>query len=482
MQKNYARALTSLLAVALGITPLNSASLTDIVQKALVSSSQIQSYQLIKTNSDLAVSISDVEDQLGIEVKSGDLSTTYDPDYDSYVFSTSDASVTFTLPEDESTRIIVGTGTTGYVPSQSVYTFSPYASVVHTITYGETGDERSSLLSKQSSILGSYTYDSNVTSFETSLFEQVISLLTTEKSIKETEKEIADLKTEIDNALKLKTMDEKSLSYQGKINSLESLKSSLVSLQSNAALVEQQYTVLTGLVWEGVSDIPSPNLAFTSNPNGNTNVGLKALAWDIAKEDLKVEKANYTNKTLDLSGTLSVSSANSSDTYGTVSFSDDSDLSSSFGADFSAKTFSLGGSVSASYDFDSGNFTPTLTVSGSWNNNSTALVDKLNMQKLENQVMLAQIEYNNALTTYLYDAASLNGEIASWNLTQALTENTATYHRQVLEQQKNLLQKGLATNSDVTDAAFTVEQDSYETNIQLLKGLVLQNKIHSLQL
>ncbi|AEV29023.1 hypothetical protein SpiGrapes_1206 [Sphaerochaeta pleomorpha str. Grapes] len=480
MQKNYTRALTSLLVFALGIIPLFSASLSDIVQKALASSSQIQSYQLIKSNSDLAVSISDSENQLGIEVKSGEVSTTYDNTLDGYIFGTSDASVTFTLPDEGDTSITVGTGSTQCMPSNSGYSISPYVAAGHTITYGETGDERSTLLSKQNSLLGNYTYDSNVTSFQSSLFEQVISLLTIEKSIKETEKKIADLKTEIENSLKLKTMDEKSLSYQGKMNTLESLRSSLASFQSNATLVKQQYTVLTGLVWEGVSDIPVPDLSFTPNPKGNTSVALKALAWDIAKEDLKFEQAKQTNRTLGLSGSVSVPSTNVT-TANTIG-SDITRVKGSIGGQFSAKTFSLGASASGSYNFDSGDFTPTLTVSGSWNNNSTSLVDKLNMQKLENQVMLAQIDYSNALTKYLYDASSLNGEIAAWNLAQALMENTVLYHTQVLQQQRTLLEKGLARLSDVEDAAFTVELDSYEANIQLLNGLVLQNKIHSLQL
>ena len=482
MQKNYAMALTSLLVITLGAAPLSSASLSEIVQKALASSSQVQSYRLIKSNTELAVSINDTEDQLGIEVKSGEVSTTYDNDLNGYIFGTSDASVKFTLPDEGKTSITVGTGSTQFIPSNAGYSFSPYVAAGHTITYGETGDGRSSLLSKQNSLLGKYTYDSNVTSFQSSLFEQVISLLTTEKSIKETEKKIADLRTEIENALKLKTMDEKSLSYQGKMNTLESLRSSLASFQSNADLLKQQYTVLTGLVWEGVSDIPVPDLSFTPNPNGNTNVGLKALAWDIAKEDLKVEQAKQTNRTLALNGSVSVPSTNVKATDYSLLGSDSTMVRGSVGGQFSAKTFSVGASASGRYDFDSGDFTPTLTVSGSWNNNSTALVDTLNMQKLENQVMLAQIDYNNALTKYLYDASSLSGEIASWNLARSLMENTMLYHRQVWEQQRTLLDKGLARQSDVDDAAFAVEQDSYAANIQLLDGLVLQNKIHSLQL
>jgi hypothetical protein len=109
-------------------------------------------------------------------------------------------------------------------------------------------------------------------------------------------------------------------------------------------------------------------------------------------------------------------------------------------------------------------------------------VDTLNLQKLQNKVLLAQIEYNDALNTYLYDATSLNGDIAAWKLSHSMQANTEAYHQMELTQQKALLKKGLVRESGVADAAFTVAQDAYDRNIDLLEGLVLQNQIDSLSL
>jgi hypothetical protein len=482
MQKNFARGLVLLLLVV-GVNPLFSASLEDIIKNSLEQSSQMQSYQILKQNTALTVSIDDSDDELGIEVKSGDVYTTYDTTNDGYEFGTDDSSVTFTLPNDEKTTITVGTGSTSLFPSLSGYSISPYVSAGHTITYGETGDNRSALLSKETLLLGDHTYATNVLSFKTSLYQQIISLLTTEKSISETKKQIDDTQTEIDNALKLRTLDENSLSYQGKTNTLESLKNSLASHEANAVLIRQQYKVLTGLPWDGVTDISEPNLSFAVNPNGNISVSLKAIALDIAKEDLKVEQARLTNRTLGLTGTISASSTNETVSSSTITTgSNTTDLSGSLGALYAGKTFSFGGSVAGTYEFDTGDVTPTLTVSGSWNNNNTSTVDKLNLQKLQNKVLLAQIEYNDALNTYLYDATSLSGDIATWKLSHSLQANTEVYHQRELTQQKALFEKGLVRESEVAEAAFTIAQDGYDRDIALLKGLVLQNQIDSLLL
>jgi hypothetical protein len=278
-------------------------------------------------------------------------------------------------------------------------------------------------------------------------------------------------------------MDENSLSYLEKRNTLESLENSLSSHEANAALVRQQYKVLTGLTWDGVTDIPQPDLSFAVNPNGNSSVSLKAIALDIAKEDLKVEQARLTNRTLGLKGTISSSNTNETISSSTITTgSTTTDLSGSLGALYAGKTFSFGGSVAGTYEFDTSDFTPTLTVSGSWNNNNTSTVDTLNLQKLQNAVLLAQIEYNDALNTYLYDATSVSGDIAAWKLSHSLQVNTEAYHQRYLTQQKARFEKGLVRESEVAEAAFTVGQDVYDRAIDLLNGLVLQNQIDSLLL
>lgn len=216
-----------------------------------------------------------------------------------------------------------------------------------------------------------------------------------------------------------------------------------------------------------------PKLAFEKNPKGNTSVALKALAVELAQEDLKLAKAALTNKTLRINGGMDVVNSSTSTS---------NSIGGQVGADFSAKNYTLGASFSGSYNLDAKNFSPTLTVSGSWNNNSTQLTEKLNIQKLENSAILASISYNDALQEYLYSASSIQSQVASWQLEYELLESTISYNVKALEQQEALFAKGLTTKSSVDNARFAVGQDEYEKALTLLKGLVLENSIRSLQI
>lgn len=483
MSKNLTRHLVSMLFIALVSSPLFSTTLETILQQASVSSPQMQSFALNKKNTELAVSISDTDDELGIEVTSGNVTAMYDDAKNAYIFNTSGIEATFTLPDDGDTTITVGTGAVAYTPNGDIYSLAPGISSTHTFTYGETGDNRSSLLSKQNLVLAGFTYENNVISFENSVYQQIIALLTNEKSQKATEKQLSDLEKEVSDALSLKTLSKESLSYQSQLNSLQSLKSSLSSLENNHTLLKQQYTLLTGLAWEGVSSIPVPDLAYASNPNGNTNVSLKSLAIQVASEDLKIAKAALTNKNLIVGGGLSASSSNDSLGWGTsYGISSFTGLKGNVQASLSSKNFSVGAKFNGTYDMDDQEFSPSLTVSGTWKNNASALSETLNLQKLENNVLIAQIEYTNALNDYLVSEASLNGQIARWQLDYALLQNSMEYNMQALEYQKTLLSRGLAKQSDVDSASHVVEQDAYEMAITLLEGLVVQNSIRSMQI
>ncbi|MDT4761890.1 TolC family protein [Sphaerochaeta sp. PS] len=475
MRNTHMAFLAILLVLVLYPLSLFSASLDEIIQSAYASSDEMKRYELDKRNAELAVSIGEAKDELGIEVSSGNVTAEYQPDYNAYVFNTSGPEATFTLPNDGKTAIKVGTGSIAYSPDGNVFSLKPSASVSHSILLGDSSDNRSSLLNKQNKLLGTYSYQSNLIQFENSIINQISSLLTNQKSINETMKNIVIQQKAMSDALALKTVGKDSVAYQEQVHTLANLESTLASLQGNKALLESQYTQLTSLSWDGIPVLREPKLDFEKNPNGNTSVALKALALDIANEDLKLAKAELTNKKLQVMGGASVSAVNP------VGAQVNS-IKANVGTTYSANNYSFGGSVSGSYNVDTRDFSPKLTVSGSWNNNATQLTETLNIQKLENNAMLASITYNDALQEYLYTASSLQSQIAAWKLEYSLLESSASYHVQALEQQQALFAKGLTTKSNVDIARFTVEQDSYDRALTLLKGLVIENSIRSLQI
>ncbi len=474
--KDMALVATLVLLVLIPLS-LTSASLDEIIRTAYASSEEMKRYELDRKNTELTVSIGEAKEELGISVTSGDVSAEFQPGSGNYVFGTTGTKATFTLPNDGKTAITVGTGSVSYTPNGTAYSLRPSVSATHSILYGEDDDNRSTLLNKQSALLGTYSYQSNLIQFENSILNQIKAILTNEKSINDTKKSIVIQEKGMSDALALRTLSKDSVAYKEQENTMTRLQSTLASLQGNQELLESQYTQLTSLPWDGIPVMREPDLSFEKNPNGNTSVALKALAFDLAQEDLKLARAALTNKTLQVTGGTTYYSADMAAPVGIVNR-----VSGAIGASFNAKNYNVGASFNGSYDFDSQDFTPTLTVSGSWNNNPTRLTENLNIQKLENSEMLASIAYNDALQEYLYTASSIQGQVASWQLEYALLESTISYNKKALEQQEALFAKGLTTKSSVDNARFAVAQDDYERALSLIKALVLENSIRNLQI
>jgi type 1 glutamine amidotransferase len=467
------------LVLILGITSAFSQSLEDIVSKALGESSQMQDLEITKNNALLTQRISDAEEGVGISISSGTVSTTYDPSKNSYEFMTSGVGASFVLPNDGDTTISVSTGKMSYLPNGSAFAISPTVSASHTLTYGYTTDNRQSLANRQTELLATSSYESSKLNFTNTIYKQISSLLENEKSIKQTEKQIEDLRLDLEQNLSLKLIREGSLTHETQKQAIASQEATLSGLQASRELLLRQYATLTGSTWEGVDSIPEPVLDFSSNEEGNSNVLMQSLALSMAKEDLALKMAEFENKSLKLSGGIA------SSTIDTVFNNDKGDINTvtpELSATLSGKQFSLTGKVEGTYDISKNDFTPTVSISGNWSNNPTSTTDSLTVQKLQNEVLLAEIAYANAKNDYQQSATSLENRIASWNLSYMLLGQTMDYHKQVLEQQQDLAKRGLATQREVDDAAFTSQMDAYDMATTLLEGLQLENEIRILQI
>ena len=290
------RRLAVLCLVLAATVPLTAIPLQDLITQALAESTNMKDLEYSKQKALLTVGLNQVEDELGIAVGSGEVTATYNSG--NYVFSTSGTNVAFTLPNDGKTTINVSTGAMDIDAPYSYSSISPSVSASHTLTYGYTADNQKSLLNRQTEVLALSTYESSKLNFTTSLYSQIDSLLENEKSIKQTEKDLADLQTSLQQNLSLKLIRSDSLAYQAQEQAIKVKEATLANLQSTRELLLRQFSLLAGFAWEGVEAIPEPNLSFTSNPMGNSSVLLKSLALDLAKEELALKKAEFTNKSL----------------------------------------------------------------------------------------------------------------------------------------------------------------------------------------
>nr|WP_319520832.1 hypothetical protein [uncultured Sphaerochaeta sp.] len=479
MHNRRIRGMVLCLVLIIGTTSAFSQSLEDIVSRALGESTQMQDLEITKNNALLTQSITQAEDEVGITVSSGEVSATYDPSANAYQFMTTGMGASFLLPNDGETTITVSTGTMRYLPNGSAFAISPKVSANHTLTYGYTTDNRESLANRQTEVLATSSYESSKLNFTNSIYKQVSSLLENEKSIKQTEKQIADLRLDLEQNLSLKLIREGSLTHETQKQAIASQEATLSGLQASRELLLRQYATLTGSTWEGVDSIPEPVLDFSSNKEGNSNVLMQSLALSMAKEDLALKIAEFENKSLKLSGGIATSTI---DTVFNNYKGNINTISPELSATLTGKQFSMTGKVEGTYDISKNDFTPTVSVSGSWSNNPASTTDSLTVQKLQNEVLLAEIAYANAKNDYNQSATSLENRVASWNLSYMLLGQTMDYHQQVLEQQQDLAERGLATKSEVDDAAFTVEMDAYDVAVTLLSGLQLENEIRILQI
>ncbi|MEA4865685.1 MAG: hypothetical protein VB088_09855 [Sphaerochaeta sp.] len=472
------RRLAVLCLVLAATVPLTAIPLQDLLTQALAESTNMKDLEYSKQKALLTVGLNQVEDELGIAISATNIETEYDAATNAYILSAGSVQTggglqaTFVLPNDEQTSIVVSTGTMRTNLKTGANSVNPELGVSHTLTYGYTADNQKSLLNRQTEVLALSTYDSSKLNFTTSLYSQINSLLENEKSIKQTEKDLADLQTSLQQNLSLKLIRSDSLAYQAQEQAIKVKEATLANLQSTRELLLRQFSLLAGFVWEGVEAIPEPNLSFTSNPMGNSSVLLKSLALDLAKEELALKKAEFTNKSLVLNGRVASSHA-SSPTDG---------LSASAAATLQSKNFSAKAGLSGTYNYSAKTFSPSITVSGSWNNNKTLASDALTLQKLENEVLIAELAYQTALNEYLQNAATLESNIATWKMTHALHRQSMDYNLALLKQQQTLFEKGLATKADVDDAAFNTEIDAYTLSSILLDGLKLENQIRALQI
>ncbi len=468
------------------LAPLFAVELDQLMSMAKEKSPQMQAYLLTRRNSEIANELTDTKDSLGIEVSTGNTTVAYVQKSTnattgdvtpSHTSTSAGPSITFTLPNDGKTKISVGSGATvDFLDSGGrIYSLSPAVSASHTFTFGRTGDDRSDLLYSQNTLLASQTYSNNVLAFENQVYQKISAILALEQQIRSTQKNINDLTTTMGNAIKLGTTTKDTVTYQNQELQLKSYQNTLDNLMLSYNYNLEQYKILTGLAYEPVTGIREVSLNFAPLSSGNTAVILKQLSLQVAEEDLKIEKAKQTNTTLGVNGSVS---APVSRKNGTNSYS----INGAAGATLTGANFSVSASTKMDYSITNDKFSPSVTVVGTWKNNAGQTSDTLKLQQLENKVLLAQIDYNEALLAYQANAISLQNDVQNWNLSMAQQKNMMDYHKQVLAQKEVMLEKGLGKQTDVDAAKFTIEQDQYDWNKLLLDGLALENKIRMIQL
>ena len=440
----------------------------EIIQKAKSESKSVQNAELSYLNSKLTLEKSELEDELQITV-SGNAQVS--PDL------TVAPTVKIVLPNDGSTTITATVPSSLNYDDTKIYSFSPKVTVDHNFDLsGFDEDVLTALSNSRTALNNEYTYQYALLSFENTCISTIKTIVNLEKNIENQNYLIGKSEKSIKEKLALGQITTSSITYKQLINQLELSKNTLKAYEKQYEIAKSQYKEATNLDWDGLSNLPSPYLTLSLLPTGNTKVIVATIDEEIAKENINSKNAALNPQNVKVSG--GVESANLKNSLG-----EKNSLTATAGATYSQGNWSVGASLSSSYDFKKNSFdTPSVTVSGSWSNKTTKRSDEIELQKLQNSLVSASNSASEEYTSYLQSYNALQLEVLQYEFNVTQTNANSEYLKANLENVKALYDAGLATKQELEDAEFNVKLDEYTQTVLVLDGLTLSNKIKMLNL
>ncbi|MGN1164613.1 MAG: hypothetical protein ACI4S4_07415, partial [Candidatus Ornithospirochaeta sp.] len=387
---------------------LSAATLSEIIQGAKDSSPTYQNILLSYENSLISLRKLENDDKVGISA-SVSLNPLYTEKGGTNILTgtatedkkgiTLSNDVTVSLPNDGGTQV------SGNMNMVKIFDGDTSLSVTlgasHTIDftgYSSTASDDINYTSTKYNVeLSRKTSELN---FEKSVISTVSALLTYENSIASAVLSLEKQKAALAKMETLGTYSKESPTYVNALNTLSQLQASLDALGKQYENAKESYRTLTGMDWSGIDEIPEPSLELKTYENGNTSVLLKALNVEAKEEAYRKEVSTSTPSSLSLSGSVS----------GDVIDRDSVKISGS--VSYRGNNFSL--SAQPGVTVSSSSVTPTLTIGGSWNNGgkntsaSTSSSGSDNVKTAMNNLLSAQNDYTNALSSYYEEAQSLS--------------------------------------------------------------------------
>lgn len=464
------RLIFTLMIMLTALFSVNAATIDEILESAKATSPSYQNIVLSYENGLLSVAQLEDKDKVSVSISASvnPLSELYSSEVtgtealtlsgDKGIVVTPKLSVT--LPNDGSTKITGGASVSTVYKDGSTKA-SGEVGVEHTFDFtGYKDDKAEDLEYTSTKLTTERTMKMSELNFEKSVLSMISSILNAESSIKNAEFNLKKQQKVYDKLVALKTYTEESSIYVSTVNTLTSLQSSLESAQKQYESLLEQYKVLTGLDWSGVDDLEVPELTLKTYENGNTEVLIQSLSVESSEDAYSRTLATLNPSSLSASLNASISS--------------DKDISLSGGAQYSAKNWNV--SVTPSLKISSsGSLTPTVTISGSWQNDTSDSDREIN--KALNNAKSAQNTYLEKLSSYQENITSYTLQILQWESKLSQGQSDLDYKKTLMENAEALYELGLNTEEDVESARlnYDVSQTSYNTTI--IEGLSLERDL-----
>lgn len=505
-EEKYMKKLAAVLAVLLLSTLLFAASYDEILSKSMANSPQMKNAELTYQNSLLTQQQNDLSDVAQVTVSTGTISVLPNENSSTTVGNsikaleavlpentfqnittemrntvisrttnadfTMSPSVEVVLPNDGATTITAGANLGFEYGDSSYYSVEPDLSISHKFDLtGYDSDLASNLSNARSALQSEMTYQNALLTFESQVLTSIKTILSAQQSLDEAYYNLAKAEKNLSNALELGNISETSVTYLQTMNNINLQKRTIDATEKQIATAKEQYTTLTGLEWDGVENLPSPDLTLNILPNGNTEVILASIDVEIAQQAIAEKQHEVSPSSISVSGNVNSSLSEQSKTVG-----------GSGAVSYQAGNWSVGAGFGGTYSNRTDKFTPSLTFAGSWSNKTTKRSDDLELQKLNNDLISAQNDLADARTSYVQSAQNLQISILNHNYTVQNHAAEKSYYESNLEYQKTLLDAGLCSQDDVNDASKQVEWAGVTEITDQIDGLLLQIQIEQLNL
>ena len=350
------------------------------------------------------------------------------------------------------------------------FSMDPTVSASHTFDFNYFDDDMITDLSNASSSLSTERlYLEAIYSFDKSVLSLLENILTLEKNIKSLEHSISNSERDLDNMLSLRQADEESITYRRALLELDMNRRSLDTYKDQYEKAKNQFAISTGLVWDALEEFSVPSLEMKVFDEGNSEV--RGLAIDSEVSSLKIEQKEkeIAPISLLLSGSIGGSYRNRESRN---AYDEENSMNGSLGAELSLSNWSIGTEFSLTAEKGE-TVRPSLTLTGSWKNNTTSESDRLELERLRNDAVSAKNEYLDALTQYNIDGMTLQNRIMEYEFKLSTLSQNESYLKASLDAEMEYYEKGLVREDDVLDAQVEYELFEYDKMIACLEGLSL---------
>ena len=448
-------------------TDLCALTIDEILKAAREVSYSVENAELLHSNNLLLLKENELDDEAiwSVELSATPFSST---DFSEEELEIGKLSASVTLADDG--RTTIGVSSPMSIGYRGKFFINPKVSASHTFDFNYFDDDMITDLSNASSSLSTERlYLEAIYSFDKSVLSLLKNILTLEKNIKSLEHSISNSERDLDNMLSLRQADEESITYRRALLELDMNRRSLDTYKDQYEKAKNQFAISTGLVWDALEEFSVPSLEMKVFDEGNSEVRGLAIDSEVSSLMIEQKEKEIAPVSLLLSGSIGGSYRNRESRN---AYDEENSMNGSLGAELSLSNWSIGTEFSLTAEKGE-TVRPSLTLTGSWKNNTTSESDRLELERLRNDAVSAKNEYLDALTQYNIDGMTLQNRIMEYEFKLSTLSQNESYLKASLDAEMEYYEKGLVREDDVLDAQVEYELFEYDKMIACLEGLSL---------